>query len=155
MAQTNTDKNALVDFGANPDAPTPPDIGIALRLSPQSPGSGSRYSPRASVILAGSYRADGALIGASGGNLGASVFLTLRRTDLPSTTTVRLYSPKAVIPSPNDENPPSYGENYREGGQFRVDVKKFFEVADEPARYAVKAKIGTYSSNEVVFEIVK
>ena len=99
MAQTNTDRNLLVDFGSNPEAPPPPDVGIAITLIPAA--AQSRYPLQAPIVLAGSFQADGTLLGAVSGNPTTNIVLVLRRTDTPSLIKVPLYSPKTVFPTPN------------------------------------------------------
>ncbi|MBZ5637775.1 MAG: hypothetical protein LAO51_03350 [Acidobacteriia bacterium] len=149
------ERNQLVDFGANPDAPEPPDIGIAIALVPESQGSGTAYHVDRPIVLAGSYRVDGKLFQEYEQNPAAAIKLTLTRKDKPGVESVPLYSPKSKIAPRGGGTPPVYGEGYRVGGQFKVDLRLFFGLPGEPGTYVVVASLGLRPSQELSFEIVR
>ncbi len=147
------DRNRLVDFGADPAAPEPPDVGIAIALVPD--GAGSSYRMDHPIVLAGSYRVDGKLYQECEQNPAAAIQLVLTRKDKPGVETLPLYSPKSKIAPRAGGPPPVYGEGYRVGGQFKVDLRLFFVLPSEPGRYVVVASLGPHRSKETSFEIVR
>jgi hypothetical protein len=150
QSMTTEQRNQLVSFEANPEAPASPEIGIALAIGKNT----SAVIPLGKVIiLNGSFSADGALLLASENNLAASIHLSLARLDKPSVDTARLITPTVVFKSPNDTNPPVYSKSYRERGQFKVDLSQFFQIPAEAGKYAIQATLGTYKSESISFEI--
>lgn len=140
-------RKAAVDFGANEKAPEPPDVGIALALD-----GGGKYKAGAPVTVHGSYRADQDLIRMCREGLAASILITIVRIDKPWGETARLVPPKVVVQRPTSpEHAPD--PTYREAGQFRFDLRVFFDLPAEPGRYRVEAALGPYHSERVQFEV--
>src|SRR5208282_2774610 len=121
-------ESSLVDFGADAQAPQPPDVGVAITLpaEPKVP----TFSPGQPIILHGSYRADLPLIRLFHEDLAASLLVTLIRTDTPWGETTRLVHSSALVtrPSPPESMNSSAYSSYREGGQFKFDLVKFFKL---------------------------
>jgi hypothetical protein len=148
MSRQPEEQNLLVSFEETPEAPDPPDIGIAIRVWP------AQIKPGNPVFLAGSYSADCALIEQCQQDLPSCVVLTLLRTDGKRLlrTSVPLISP--IVKT----KPPPLGANdpyYRVSEQFRLDIIAFFELPRTPAAYTIEATLGTYSSGQHVFRVVK
>lgn len=152
MSQTLTERNRLVDFGADDEAPEPPGVGMAISLGPDD--SGGRFRAGQPVVLHGAYRADMDLIRRCREDLAASILLTLIRTDRPWGVTARLVTPRVYVEQP--PMPPDAGnrENYRRSGQFKVDLVSFFELPAEAGSYVVEAVVGAYFSPRLTFQIV-
>jgi hypothetical protein len=146
-------KNLLTDFGDNPDAPPPPDVGIAIAFSPSLAETGARFPASGPVVLHGAYEANGTILKRCEGNSGAGIFVTVIRVDRPFGRTDRLVTPLTESTKPPAPRP--YPESYREGGQFRVDIKTFFELPSEPGQYSVEAVLGGYFSERLGFELVE
>ena len=142
-------RNKLVDFNENKDTPVPPGIGVAIRLASQ-PGQ-TRFPIGTPVFLHGAYSADESLIRQCSEGLTASILLTLIRTDKVWGETARLISPEAKVHRPMSDTPPSL--SYRERGQFKVDLVKFFELPAERGQYRIEASFGPYTSERLRFSI--
>jgi hypothetical protein len=151
VLETTMKRKGLVDFGADRDAPEAPDIGIAISLGPGSPPG--RFAQDQPVILHGAYSADLNMVRLCREGLAASVLLTLIRTDRPWGETARLVVPQTVIRRPEPPADAKYGENFRQGGQFKVDLVRFFGLPKEPGRYQVEAVLTSYHSSRLDFEI--
>lgn len=144
MARTPEERNLLVDFGEIPDPPEPPDVGIAIRLDSPT------IKPSKPVFLSGSFSADGALLTLCKGDISFSISLTLVRVDKLKSTTLPL-----AVPTIASEPPPAgeYGPYFRRGGQFRLDLREFFEIPDEPGIYTIEASLKSYSSGPKHFTV--
>lgn len=147
------DRNQLVDFGENPQAPEPPDIGVAIKLVSDTESAGAGFLAGHPIVLTGSYRVDGKLYRECEQNPAAAITITLTRQDRPFVQKVPLYSPKSKVTPPGGETAPVYGEGYRVGGQFRLDLRLFFGLPDEPGKYTVLAELGGHQSRELSFEV--
>ncbi|MCJ7602702.1 MAG: hypothetical protein MUO63_14535 [Desulfobulbaceae bacterium] len=142
------EQNQLVDFEETPEAPEPPDIGIAVRVWP------TQVEPGKPVFMAGSYSADGALLNQCQQNLAACVVLTLVRiegdklfkTSLPLITLTVERKP----PPPRD-----YGPYYRVEEQFKLDLITFFDLPKKRAAYSIEVALGSYSSGQHTFRVGK
>ncbi len=146
MEKQPEEQNLLVDFGKTPEAPEPPDIGIALRVWPAQVKEGEP------VFLAGSYSADGPLIILCKQNLAACVRLTLVRLGIGSIFQVTrpLITPNAKV---NPPPPGEYSQYYRLGGQFKLDIVAFFDLPKTPAVYTITGTLGTYTSGPHTFTV--
>ena len=153
MAFMIEEKNQLVDFGQNPDAPKAPDVGIAITFAQVAPNTVARFSASGPVVLHGAYQADGAVLRHCEDNPGAAIYVTVIRVDKPFGRTDRLVTPVTESSKPPALRP--YPESYREGGQFRVDIKAFFELPSEPGQYTVEAALSGYFSGHLTFELVE
>lgn len=142
-------KTGLVNFGADPLAPEPPSIGIAISFEKSHAPSVFRLGQN--VELHGAYRADLDLIRLCRQGLTSSILVTVYRVDRPWGETGRLNVSKAPMDAPAP--PEGYDTTYRESGQFRVDLVKFFNLPAEPAKYLVEAVIGPYVSERIAFEV--
>jgi hypothetical protein len=140
----------IVDFGEDKLAPEPPGVGIAVSFG----GATERLKLDVGkpVVLHGAYQADQDLISLCTEGLAASILITVLRFDKPWGETARLVPPKVTI-----QRPPipagSYDPSYREGGQFQLDLIRFFRIPAEPGRYSVEASIGPYHSKRLEFEL--
>lgn len=152
MTQPLPVKGERVDFGADPLAPEPPDVGIAISLLA---GAKPAVFPLAQpVVLHGSFQADFALLKLCREGLSASILVTVIRTDQPWGKTLRLVTPQAAVvkPEPTQEPGRDY-THYRQGGQFNFDLAKFFNIPKEPGKYQVEAVMGAYHSQRLEFEL--
>jgi len=144
MIRQPEEQNSLVRFGDTPGAPPTPDVGVAIGVQP------SVARPGQPIQLLGAYNADGKLIGACGPNLAACISLTLIRIDKPSRVTIPLIRPTVEVKTPPGGN---YGPRYREGGQFSLDLRAFFDLPAQPGVYSVEARMGAYSSGVHGFRV--
>ena len=142
------DRNRLVVYAEDPEAPPAPSLGVAIRFAAEGEAS---FKVGEHTFLYGSFRADRTLIQASGGEPKSFVFLTLIRTDKPYGQTLQLYTPTVRVAAPPDD--PAPGPDYREGASFRVDLVKLFDLPDEPGRFTIQASIGPHFSDRLEFEI--
>jgi hypothetical protein len=141
-------QNELVDFEETPEAPEPPDIGIAVRVWP------AQVEPGKPVFLAGSYSADCALLAQCQQHLAACVILTLVRIDGDKLFKVSL---PLVTPTVKITPPPlgDYDPYYREEEQFKLDLITFFDLPKKGAAYTIEATLGSYSSGQHTFRVGK
>jgi hypothetical protein len=144
MTRQPEEQNALVSFGETPGAPQAPDVGVAMSVNP------AVAPPGQPIHLLGAFSADGKLITACGSNLAACISLTLIRIDKPSRVTMPLIRPTVEVKAPPGGN---YGARYREGGQFRLDLRAFFDLPLQPGVYSIEARMGTYTSGVHGFRI--
>jgi hypothetical protein len=151
VSEQNTEKIGLVDFGADKDAPKAPDIGIAISLGEGRPPK--TFALNQPIILHGAYSADMKMIRACKEGLAPSILLTLIRTDRPWGQTARLVNPSAAVQAPESPADANYGDNFREGGQFNVDLTRFFSIPKEPGQYQVEAVLTSYHSSRLDFEV--
>ncbi len=150
MVLSAEQRNGLIDLDADPSGPTPPDLGVAIRLDRDPP----HYPQRSAVILHGAYRADGALLERFRWSAGGAITLTLKHTGTLAEMRLRLLTRTGGLTSPNDAEAPAVGPDYRQRGQFRVDLRRFFEIPDHPGRYTVRAALDEHTSETLWFEIV-
>lgn len=155
MALMTEERNQLVDFGENSDAPEAPDIGIVIGFGPVAPATVPRFRVGAPILLHGAYRANGALLLQCNSEPATAILIILTRRDKPVIESARLVTPTAVIKSPSALSPPTYSEDYRSSVQFKVDLKKFFEIPDERGKYWVMLALGDYVSERLLFEVVE
>jgi hypothetical protein len=148
MNRTPEEQNQLVDFEETPDAPEPPDIGIAVRIWPTQAEIGKP------VFLAGSYSADCALLEQCQQDLASSVILTLVRTDgrRPFKVSLPLTTPIIKITPPPLGNHDPY---YRVEEQFKLDLVGFFDLPKRRAAYVLVVTLGSYSSGPHAFRVGK
>lgn len=150
MVLSTDERNELVTFGGNPSAPAPPDIGVAIRIDREP----AHYPQGSAVLLHGSYRADGALLKRYRWSIPEAITLTLTNTADRAERTLPLFVPTSEDAAPRKEEPVA-GPDYRQRGQFRVDLRRFFEIPDAPGRYTVRAALGEHASETLWFEIVR
>lgn len=143
-------KKALVDYGPNPAAPKAPDVGIAIALDGPAP---ARFGAGAGIPLSGSYKADEALLKQCDRNPATSILLTLIRTDKVFGTTVRLVTPNNSVQIPEPPAGRPADDSYREGGQFQMDLQRYFKLPAEPAKYTIEAVLGPHFSKRLAFEV--
>lgn len=151
MGETNKKRIGLVDFGADSDAPQAPPIGIAISLGSGPPPK--RFSANQPIVLHGSYNADVKMIRACRNGIPESILLTIVRTDRPWGETAKLVNPQSVINKPTVPDDANYGDNFREGGQFKLDLANFFDLPKEPGQYQIEAVLTSYHSVRIDFEI--
>jgi hypothetical protein len=154
MAMMPEARNAAVSLDANPFAPAPPDIGIAIAFDPSAAGKQRRFRIGDPIVLNGAYQANGALLKQCKWNLSQCASLAFARLDKPAGETASLKTLKMEVKTPNDAVDPQFSESYREGGQFRVDLTQFFPLPREPGKYAIQALLGTHKSGRLEFDIV-
>ena len=143
------DRNRLVTYAENPDAPPAPTLGVAIRFAIEGE---PRFKLGENILLHGVFRADGAMIKGSDGEPKSFVFLTLIRGDRPYGQTIQLYSPTVRGAAPPEG--PAMGPDYREGAGFKVNLVKFFGLPAEPGSFTVQASIGTHFSDRLEFEVL-
>ncbi|HUT32404.1 MAG TPA: hypothetical protein VNE39_02900 [Planctomycetota bacterium] len=144
------ERNALVDMGENPNAPQPPGKGVAIRFAFDAE---ARFKPGEPLLLHGAFQADRAMLERAGGTVASLVFLTLLRSDKPYGSTLRLIVPPSERGRPASF-PPNLLGDYREGGTFKVDLAKFFELPAEPGSYTVLASMAGHLSDPIEFDIL-
>ena len=151
MTQTPQSKSVKVDFGSDSEAPEQPDVGIAITLRAKT--KPATFAAGQAVLLHGSYNADIPLIRLCREGLAASILVTLLRTDRPWGATLRLATPQAIVERPAPPQDSKDRPHYREGGQFKVDLVKFFDIPSEPGKYQVEAILGRYHPERLDFEV--
>ena len=148
MPRQAEEQNQLVSFDETADTPPPPDVGIAIRVSPR------QARPGEPIILSAAYSADGALLQHCQSDLGACIGLrvveTADRPDRLDRTLPLLLRLDDIRPPPAGE----YGPHYREGGQFQLDLPVFFELPAHAAHYQITVSIGSYQTDPEPFEIL-
>jgi hypothetical protein len=144
-------RNSSVDFGDDPKAPEPPDVGIEIGFDP---GGATRFPVGEAVMLHGAYRVDAPLLRQCKGNPGTGILLTIIRTDKPFGKTTKLVTPTVEVELPPVEDAGVPDRTFRQKGQFRFDLARFFELDDEPGRYTIEAVIGPHFSHRLSFELV-
>lgn len=150
MAIIDSRRNQFVDYTTNDQAPEPPPIGIAIRFA--TPVNPAQFRAGEPVLLHGAYQADMNLLRLCKQGLVNCIMLTIHRADQPWGETVVLRASKIGVPVPEPADVP-YDPAYRTGGQFHVDLAKFFSLKPEPGRYLIEAVIGPYVSQRLDFEI--
>jgi len=143
------DRNSLVVYGEDPEAPPAPTLGVAIRFAAEGE---MRVATGEPAVLHGVFRADPAILRGSAGLAKSAVFLTVLRVDKPFGQTTPLFTP-TVRPAP-PMGGMDVGPDYREGATFRVDLAKFFSLPAEPGRYTVQACLGGHFSDRLEFSIV-
>jgi len=145
MARTPQERNLLVEFGEIPDPPDPPDVGITIRLDSDTIKLGKP------IFLSGSFRADLKLLTLCKGDVYFEISLTLIRVDKLKSETLPL-----VVPTIASEEPLPVGEDdpyFWMGGQFRLDLREFFEIPNQPGIYTIEARLKSYSSGLKSFRV--
>lgn len=143
-------RSERVDFGPDAEAPEAPDIGVAIALA----GKPANFGAGKPILLHGSFSADMALVRLCREGVSASILVTLIRTDRPWGKTLRLVTPKSDVARPEPPVEPGRdSSHYREGGQFKVDIAKFFAIPAEPGKYQVEAIVGRHHSQRLDFEV--
>jgi hypothetical protein len=145
-------RSHLVDWSSDPNPPKPPDIGITIHLNPAAAGDSYRSSEP--IVLRGAFRANGVLLKKTNYKPRNAIFVVLTNESSGQVITLPLVVSKALVVSPNETEQPTVSDTFRQGGQFLLDLRKFFELADAPARYRVQAKIDSYLSEELRFSLL-
>ena len=149
MARMIEERNALVELGDNPHAPEVRDAGVEIAFAAAGQAQFPVGEP---VVLHGGYQADSELLAICDSMPSTGVLLTLLPTARVFGATERLVTPTTTSAPPAPAGPPS--DTYREAGQFRVDLAKFFDLPDEPATYTVQASLGPYCSDRLGFAVI-
>jgi hypothetical protein len=148
MSRQPEEQNQLVSFEETPDTPPLPDIGINIRVAPPQAKAGEP------VILSAAYNADGDLLRRCQSALGSCIKMRVVEIgDDPARfdRTLPLLIPlDDIMPPPAGE----YGPHYREGGQFQLDIRTFFELPAHHSRYSITVSIGPYRTGPEPFEIL-
>jgi hypothetical protein len=144
-------RNELVSLDSNALAPPPPGIGVSISLGQQiNPALFRKGQP---VVLHGSFNADMDLIKICRQGVENSILLTIIATDRPWGQTTRLIEPQILSERPPIDKDTPYDPTYREGGQFKVDLVKFFNLPENEGKYTISASVGPYFSTPLDFDI--
>ena len=144
-------RNELVSLDSDAQAPPPPGIGVSISLGQQiNPAIFRKGQP---VILHGSFNADMDLIKICRQGVENSILLTIIATDRPWGQTTRLIEPQILSERPPINKDTPYDPTYREGGQFKVDLVKFFNLPETEGKYTISASVGPYFSTPLDFDI--
>jgi hypothetical protein len=151
IAMDREKRNELVSLDSNAQAPPPPGIGVSISLGQEiNPAIFKKGQP---VILHGSFNADMDLIKICRQGVENSILLTLIATDRPWGETTRLIEPQIQSERPPIDKDTPYDPTYREGGQFKVDLVKFFNLPETEGKYTISASVGPYFSTPLDFDI--
>ncbi len=144
-------RNELVSLDSDAQAPPPPGIGVSISLGQQiNPAIFRKGQP---VMLHGSFNADMDLIKICRQGVENSILLTIIATDRPWGETTRLIEPQIQSERPPIDKDTPYDPTYREGGQFKVDLVKFFNLPEAEGKYTISASVGPYFSTPLDFDI--
>ena len=148
MPRQPEEQNQLVGFDETPATPPRPDVGINIDVAPR------QAKPDEPIILSAAYNADGALLSSCPSDLAACITLQVveiadRPDRFDQTLPLQLQLDDIMPPSPGE-----YGPHYREGGQFQLDLKAFFDLPAQPAQYSVTVSIGPYRTVPEAFEVL-
>lgn len=146
-------KDQAVDLGLNPAAPPRPDRGVAIRLADGQGRDATSFAEDQAIVLHGSFQAGAELLAGSADPLASRVMLHLRVADEAATRAERLHSQMEGPERPPAPSTAEFGPHYREGGQFKVALREFFQIDKRPLRYVVWASLGQHESERIEFEV--
>lgn len=148
MSRQPEEQNQLVTFDETPMTPERPDVGINVRIAP-------RQARRAEkIMLSAAYNADAGVLEQCPGDLATCITLhvveiSARRDRFDQERPLQIPLDDLEAPAAGD-----FGPYYREGGQFQLDLRAFFELTGQPAHYSVMVCMDPYRTAPEPFEIL-
>jgi len=151
MIHSGTERNQYVDFSRNPLAPEAHSVGVAIGFGKKT--EPYRFQLGQSVHLYGSFLADLELLRICKDGIQPALLIRIVRADQPWGETAPLLASKIATGTPPPVEGAMHDPTYREGGNFSVELVKFFSLPPEPARYFVDVVVGPHFSPRLAFEL--
>jgi hypothetical protein len=135
--------------------PGTPDLdgpGVAIALDPKA---GGRFRVGRPVLLHGACGATGAVLRRTGGRGLSAVMLIVVRRDKPAGRMRQVLDVGRPAPEPETQEPEEDdGVRLVKYNFFNLDLRDFFGLPDEPAKYWVMGALADWVSDRLAFEVV-
>lgn len=144
MSVVGEDRNSYVEFQSYDDAPELEVTGIVIKLR--------ELKKDGKIILLGKYRADGKLIKECNKPLVHCLKISINSDALKKEVLKDLLILWEEFEDPNDYKNTKYSKYYWRGGQFKIELHKFFRKELEKGKqFTVYTSLSSYKSNVVSF----
>lgn len=141
-----------VTFVSTPASPELDGPGVAVTFDPVTRTTFEVGNP---IVLHGTCGATGAVLHRTGGRALSAVALIAVRRDKTGGWMQPVLDTSNLAPAPEYPEPtPEERDALQERNYFNVELKRFLDLPDEPARYWVMAALADWVSPRLTFEVV-